>query len=261
MNHEELDQGLAKLGLHYLKNNLNDFVAGSVKQRWGSQQVIEGLVRSELQELYRRNVERRITSAKLGKFKPLAEFDWNWPRKIDRDCIETLMKTDFIREHSNAILFGPSGCGKTMIAKNLAYSAVMNGYSTLCTEAFDMLTDLEQQETSRMLKSRLAKYTKPKLLVIDELGYLSYTTKSADLLFRVITGRYQSGSTILTTNVPFKDWATIFPNASCLSALVDRLMHKADITAIDADSYRQKEASERKAMQKSKEPTKEVRKK
>ena len=261
MNHEELDHGLTKLGLHYLKNNLNDFVASAVKQRWGSQQTIEGMVRSELQELYRRNVERRITSAKLGRFKPLAEFDWNWPRKIDRDCIETLMKTDFVRDQSNVILFGPSGCGKTMIAKNLAYSTVLNGYSALCTDAFEMLTDLEQQESSRMLKLRLAKYIRPKLLVIDELGYLSYTTKSADLLFRVITGRYQTGSTVLTTNVPFKDWATIFPNASCLSALVDRLMHKADISAIDADSYRQKEASERKAMNKSKNPKAEVKKK
>jgi DNA replication protein DnaC len=261
MNHEELDQGLTKLGLYYLKNNLNDFVANAVKQRWGSQQVIEGMVRSELQELYRRNVERRIASAKLGKFKPLSEFDWTWPRRIDRDCIETLMKSDFVREQSNAVLFGPSGCGKTMIAKNIAYSAVMNGYSALCIDAFEMLTDLEQQESSRTLKLKLAKYIKPKLLVIDELGYLSYSTKAADLLFRVITGRYQTGSTVLTTNVPFKDWATIFPNASCLSAMVDRLMHKADITTIEADSYRQKEATDRRAARKSNALPKENKKK
>ncbi|MCX6101984.1 MAG: IS21-like element helper ATPase IstB [Proteobacteria bacterium] len=261
MNHEELNNSLAKLGLHYLKSNLNDFIASAVKQRWSSQQSIEKMVQYELQDHSRRNVERRITSAKLGKFKSLSEFDWSWPRKIDRDCIETLMKGDFVKEQSNVILFGPSGCGKTMIAKNLAYATVMNGTSALCTDAFEMLTELEQQESSRTLRLKLSKYIKPKLLVIDELGYLSYTTKSADLLFRVITGRYQTGSTILTTNVPFKDWATIFPEASCLSALVDRLMHKADVTTIEADSFRQKEASERKASQKTKSNKNEVKRK
>jgi DNA replication protein DnaC len=246
MNHEDLQTGLTKLGLNYLRQHLNDFVSTSIKQRWGTQQSVEALVKFELEEQRRRTTERRVASSKVGRFKPLVDFDWAWPRKIDRQAVESLMDTEFIKQQMNVLLFGPSGCGKSMIAKNVAYTAATTGHSALVTDASDMLTDLEQQESSRLLKLRLARYTKPKLLVIDELGYLSYTTKSADLLFRVISARYQVGSTLLTTNVPFKDWATIFPNATCLSPLIDRLTHSCEIIAIDADSYRQKEAAERK---------------
>ncbi|MEY4717618.1 MAG: IS21-like element helper ATPase IstB [Pseudomonadota bacterium] len=256
MINEDLESGLTKLGLNYLKSHLSDFVANGIKQRWSTQQMVEFLVKYELEEHKRRTTERRVTASKVGRFKPLVDFDWSWPRKIDRGAVESLMNMEFIKHQTNVLLFGPSGSGKTMIAKNIAYAAAMSGQTTLATDASDMLTDLEQQESSRLLKLRLARYTKPKLLVIDELGYLSYTTKSADLLFRLITARYQTGSTILTTNVPFKDWSTIFPNASCLTPLIDRLTHRCDIIAIEADSYRQKEASERKT-QKSKKSAKE----
>jgi DNA replication protein DnaC len=252
MSNHELQKRLSKLGLWYLKDHMTDFVNRAVKGRWSPHQMIEHLVNHELEEYKRRTMERRIASAKIGRFKPMNEFDWSWPKKIDRQSIEALFDLELINQGSNSVLLGPSGCGKTMISKNLAYSAAIAGHSSLFVEASEMLNDLESQETSRHLKLRLAKYTKPKLLVIDELGYLSYTTRSADLLFRVITERYEKSSIIVTTNVPFKDWPVMFQNASCLSPLVDRLLHKCDVFAIDAESYRQKEAKDRKKKRDSK---------
>lgn len=200
----------------------------------------------ELQERLRRGSLRRVNGAVLGRYRPLSEFDWAWPKKINRDAIEELMTLKFIEEPANIVIFGPSGVGKTMIAKNIAYQAALHGHSALYTEASEMLSDLERQESPRLLKLRLSRYSKPKLLVIDEVGYLSYSNRAADLMFQLISRRHERTSTIVTTNVAFKDWATVFPGAACMVALIDRLTHRAEIVPIEGDSYRRKEAGERK---------------
>ncbi len=145
------------------------------------------------------------------------------------------------------ILAGPNGVGKTMIAQNLVHAAVLRGYTARPVTASELLNDLAAQEGSGALGRRLTRVCRPALLAIDEVGYLSYDTRHADLLFEVISRRYQQRSTIITTNRPFQEWNQVFPNASCVVALVDRIVHRAEVVQIEGASYRLKEAKEREA--------------
>jgi len=208
---------------------------------------LEQLLTWELTERKERSLERRLASAKLGRFKPLTEFDWQWPTKIDQQAIHQLMQLDFIEEISNIILLGSNGVGKSTIAQNLAYHAVIQGHTALFTTAANMLNDLAAQDGDNALRRRLRYYTKPKFLLIDEVGYLSYSNRHADLLFEIISRRYEQSSTLVTTNRPFSEWNEVFPNAACVVSLIDRLVHHSEVIAIEGESYRMKEAHEQAA--------------
>lgn len=206
---------------------------------------IESLITWEEQERARRSLERRLSSAHIGRFKPLADFDWQWPEQCDRAAIGELMTLAFLSTSANAILVGASGLGKSTIAKNIAHQAVLKGYTVLFTTAGQLLGDLAALDSDSALRRRLKYYAAPTLLVIDEVGYLSYSNRHADLLFELINRRYEQKSTLLTTNKSFAEWSEVFPNAACVVALIDRLVHNAEIIAIKGQSYRHKEAKER----------------
>jgi len=208
---------------------------------------VPALLDWEEKERARRSLERRLAEAHIGRFKPLNDFNWAWPKSCDRPAIEALMSLEFLKEPSNVILVAPNGLGKTMIAQNVAHQAVICGHSVLFTTAGHMLGDLAALDSDSALRRRLRHYARPRLLVIDEVGYLSYSNRHADLLFELVSRRYEQSSTIITTNRPFADWHEVFPNAACVVSLVDRLIHHAEIHRLDGDSYRQKEAQERAA--------------
>lgn len=202
----------------------------------------------EERERSRRSLKRRLDHARLGAFKPIADFDWTWPAKCDRSLIEELFSLAFIEEAANVVFIGSNGLAKTMLLKNLAHQAVLHGHTARFTLASDMLHDLAAQDSSTALARRLRRYTHPTLLGIDEVGYLSYDARYADLLFEVVTRRYeQQRSILLTTNKAFGEWNQVFPNATCVGTLVDRLLHRAEIVALEGKSYRLKEAQERTA--------------
>jgi len=197
-------------------------------------------------ERARRSLKRRLDNSRLGAFKPIADFDWTWPDKCDRSLIEELFSLAFIEEAANVVFIGNNGLGKTMLFKNLAHQAVLHGHSARFTLASDMLHDLAAQDSTIALARRLRRYTSPRLLAIDEVGYLSYDARYADLLFEVVTRRYeQRRSIVLTTNKVFGEWSQVFPNATCVGTLIDRLLHRAEIVALEGKSYRLKEAEER----------------
>lgn len=217
---------------------------------WGDIQSEPWLLRLldyEERERQRRSLEKRLKNARLGAFKPIADFDWKWPKKIDRRAVEDLFTLDFLTEAANVVLVGPNGVGKTLIAKNLAHQALLRGYTVRFTTASDMLHDLASKTSDYSLAQRLRRYCAPQLLVVDEIGYLSYDARYADLLFEVVTRRYENRSIILATNKPFVEWKDTFPNAACVVTLVDRLLHRAELLAIDGDSFRLKDAKDRAA--------------
>ena len=198
-------------------------------------------------ERQHRSLKRRLANARLLKYKSMADFDYQWPKKLDRELLDELFTLDFLEQATNVILVGPNGVAKTMIAKNLLHQAILRGHTARFVLASDMLHDLAAQDSSTQLARRLRRYTSVGLLCIDEVGYLSYDARYADLLFEVITRRYEQRPTILTTNKSFGEWNQVFPSATCVVTLVDRLVHRSEILAIEADSYRFKEAQERAA--------------
>ena len=206
----ELAQKLAGLGFCCLPAQLDDFLARAIRGRWDPRTLLEEMAQMEAVEKARRSLERRLRTARIGRFKPLADFDWDWPKKIDRPLIEQALTLDFIRQGRNLILLGANGLGKTM------------------------------------------KYARPALLCIDEIGYLSYDTHAADLLYEVVNRRYEQRSIIVTTNRAFKDWNAVFPNATSIVSLLDRLTHHAEITLIEGQSYRRRESEQEAAARRNK---------
>jgi len=199
----------------------------------------------EEQERARRSLERRIKAAHIGRFKPLCDFDWKWPKRCDRQAIQALMSLEFMTDATNVVLFGQNGLGKSTIAKNIAYHALTRGHNVMFTTAGQLLGDLAALDSDAALRRRLRHYATPNLLCIDEIGYLSYSNRHADLLFELISRRYEQKSTLVTTNRSFSEWNEVFPNAACVVSLVDRLVHNSEIVVIEGESYRAKEARER----------------
>jgi DNA replication protein DnaC len=175
-----------------------------------------------------RSLKRRLDNARLGAFKPIADFDWAWPSKCDRSLIEELFSLAFVAEAANVVLIGANGLGKTMLLKNLTHQAVLKGCTARFTLASDMLHDLAAQDSSTALARRLRRYTSLAILAVDEVGYLSYDARYADLLFEVVTRRYQTRPILLTTNKVFGEWNQVFPNAACVVTLIDRLCTSRD---------------------------------
>ena len=218
---------------------------------------LDPLLTWEETERARRSLERRLRCAHIGRFKSLADFDWTWPQQCDQQAIAELMTIDFLDSATNAILVGASGLGKTMIAQNIAYQAVLQGHTVLFATAGQLLGELAGLDSDSALRYRLKRYAAPDLLVIDEVGYLSYSNRHADLLFELINRRHEKKSTLITTNKSFSEWSEVFPNASCVVAMIDRLVHHAEILSIKGESYRRKEAQERATAKSRKGKTKE----
>jgi len=233
-----LANDLMNLRLFYLLENFDSFTRSTEGESAAG--LLRKMVTLELVEKNRRSVERRLRDARLGRFKRMEHFDWNWPKQYDRERLAEILDGDMVKRSKNLILLGPRGVGKTMIAKNLVNRALDQGYRGRFITAAKLVADLLAAD--HRLESRLRYYTNLDLLAIDEVGYLSFEPRAADLLFEVVSRRYEQAPIILTTNLAFKDWPSIFPGVACVSALVDRLIHHCDILPIQGESYRQKES-------------------
>jgi len=233
---------LKALGWHHTATHLDDLIAQATKQRWLPIQLLDHRAATEQDERTRRSLERRLARARIGRFKPMTDFDWAWPTRIDRPAVEAALRLDFLAAGRNLVLVAAQGLGKTMIAQNIAHQAVLAGHRVVFLTAAQLLLDLGGQDSARSLGRRLQYYSQQGLLLIDEIGYLSYDARAADLLFQIVSRRYERRSLALTTNLSFSEWSSVFPNATTVTALIDRIVHHADIITIDGDSYRRREA-------------------
>jgi len=243
---------LKHIGLKTIPANLDDFLARASKARWSPRMLLEQLAQEETQERSRRSLERRLRLSAIKKFKTMADFEWDWPTKVEREVIERALTLDFIHEARNFVLVGQNGLGKTMIVQNICHLAVLAGCSVLFRTAAAIVEDL-RHEMFEGRRRKLRGYSRADLLCIDELAYLSFDDKAADILYEVINRRYERRSVIVTTNRAFKEWNQVFPNATCIATLLDRLLHHADVTRLEGDSYRIRE-SQREAATRRKKP-------
>ena len=241
----DLTTQLAQIGFRASRDAVAAFLTHSHKSRLGPTESIEALVALERRARAATNLASRTRAAYLGAFKPLDRFDWAHPRKIDRELVERLFTLDFIGRGDNVLLRGQSGVGKTMLAKNLGHAALLAGKTVRFTTLAGALADLLQQESLPAFERRLKRYTRPSILILDELGYLPCDSRSADILYNIISRRNQQRSTVISTNLAFKQWGAVFPGAACVVALVDRFSQNCHKVDIDADSWRGSHSFER----------------
>lgn len=237
---DDIVRRLRGIGLRTDFDALTALFMHGTKSRMMPTEFAENLLSLEVRAREARNLARRTHEAALGSVPPLDRFDWNHPRTIDRDLYESLLELDFLRAKQNVLFRGQSGVGKTMLAQNLALRALEKGFTVRFATLGEALADLLKQESLPAVERRLRRYSAPDLLVLDEIGYLPCDARAADLFYNVISRRHEKKATIVTTNLAFKQWSTVFPGAACVVALVDRFAQHCHILDIDADSYRQK---------------------
>jgi len=233
---------LKALQLIYPLENLEALTREAAQRAWSHQAYLDRLLEGECQRREINGIARRIKNARFPVPKALEGFDWNWPKKINRPQVQNLLRLAFLEEHVNAIFIGGVGLGKTHLATALGREACEKGHTVLFTTAVDIVNTLGAAQIARNLRQELKRYTRPDLLIIDELGYLPIDKLGGDLLFQVFSDRYERGSVVITTNKIYKHWSSIFNNdATLTSAVLDRLLHHAETLLIEGPSYRMKD--------------------
>lgn len=242
---DTLTAQLQTLQLAFIREHYLSLAQPAAAEQWPPVAYLARLVEGELQRRQDRALERRLKAARFPLLKTLEQFQWNWPKKINRLQVQQWFRPAFLDTSTNAIFLGGVGLGKTHLAIALAYTACLAGATVLFTTAVDALHTLIAAQAAGRLKTELNRYLKPRLLCLDEVGYLPIDKTGADLLFQIISHRYEHGSMIITSNRPYKKWAEIFNNDSTLtSALLDRLLHHAETVLIEGSSYRMKDRLE-----------------
>ena len=242
MKPSQLPQHLEYLKLPFIQAQHSELAQQAAQQQWDHVEYLRRLIEGEYVQRRQRVIERRVKAARFPIIKTLEQFRWDWPKKINRMAVQDLFRLEFIKHRSNVVFLGNVGLGKTHLATALSYAACQDGRSVLFANAISVINDLSAAQKRGLLKRRLRTYLRPELLALDELGYLPIDQHGADLLFQVISQRYERGSIVLTTNKPFKQWASIFNNDSTIaSAVLDRLLHHADTIVIEGSSYRMKD--------------------
>jgi DNA replication protein DnaC len=240
-----LPDHLAFLKLAFFLDQYRPLADQAARESWSHGDYLARLADGEVQQHQEQSLRRRVRLARFPWVKTLEQFQWSWPKKINRAQIQHLFALGFLETHTNILLCGGVGLGKTHLAIALAHTACVAGHSALFMPAVDVINNLAAAHHAHRLKAELKKYLTPRVLVLDEVGYLPIDKSGADLLFQVLSARYERASTIITTNKAYKDWVTIFANDAALtSAMLDRLLHHAETLVIEGKSYRMKDRIE-----------------
>lgn len=240
-----LQAQLQRLHLNYIHDHCQELASKAAEQQRSHLDYLALLIEGEAAMREQRSIARRIRNARFPVLKTLDDFQWSWPRKINRPQIQNLFRLAFIATQTNVVLIGNVGLGKSHLAIALGHTACLNGHSVLFTTAVDIINTLAAAQSAGRLKREFHRYLKPTLLIIDELGYLPIDKHGADLLFQIISQRYERAPMVITTNRVYKHWSQIFNNDSTLtSAILDRVLHHADTVIIEGKSFRMKDEIE-----------------
>lgn len=245
MKDEQLVSSLHYLKLAYFRENHQPLAKEAAQKNWTPLEFLSRLVEGEALRRKDHATQRRLQAARFPVIKTLEQFDWTWPKKINRAQVQNLFRLSFLKDKGNVIFMGGAGLGKSHLATALAYEACLAGHTALFTTAIDIVNTLVAAQSAHRLKAELKRYLSPTVVLIDELGYLPIDKAGADLLFQVFSQRYETGSTLVTTNQAYKHWARVFNNdATLTSAVLDRLLHHAETITIEGKSYRMKDQIE-----------------
>ena len=245
MKDDQLNTYLLYLKLSFFREYHPALAKEAAEKNWTPLDFLNRLVEGETLRRRDRATKKRIQAARFPFIRTLEQFNWTWPKKINRTQVQNLFRLAFAKEKGNVIFMGGVGLGKTHLATALAYDGCLAGYTVLHTTAIDIVNTLAAAQSTNRLKSELKKYLGPEILLVDELGYLPIDKSGADLLFQVFSQRYETGSTIVTTNQAYKNWTKIFNNdATLTSAVLDRLLHHAETITLEGKSYRMKDQIE-----------------
>jgi DNA replication protein DnaC len=240
-----LDTQLQRLQLRYFKSHDQAAAGKAAEQQRSHVDYLAQLTDGETALRENRGIERRVRNARFPVIKTLDDFQWNWPKKINRPQIQNLFRLAFIATHTNVVLIGNVGLGKTHLCIALGHAACLSGHTVLFTTAVDIVNTLAAATAAGRLKRELTRYLKPALLIVDELGYLPIDKHGADLLFQIISLRYERAPMVITSNRAYKHWSQIFNNDSTLtSAILDRVLHHAETVIIEGKSFRMKDEIE-----------------
>lgn len=237
-----LDGQLDSLHLSHVKSHYQDLATKAAQKQLSHLQYLAELIEGEATVREDRAIERRIKKARFPVLKTMEDFQWSWPKRINRPQIQNLFRLAFVATQTNVIFISTVGLGKTHISLALGHAACIGGHSVLFTTAVDIINTLAAAQSAGRLKREMTRYLKPQLLIVDELGYLPIDKHGADLLFQIISQRYERAPMVITTNRAYKHWSQIFNNDSTLtSAILDRVLHHVDTVIIEGKSFRTKE--------------------
>ena len=229
---------MRNLGLDHAASILDPASQKAIARNEPPTTLLDHLMREQLRVTLETRAKAALRRSAIFPLTTVDSYDFNYPKQIDRDLVERALSLAFIEDKANVVFLGPSGVGKTHLANAIGQLAALRGYRVRFVLAADLVNDLVGGAARNTLNKRLATWAAPDVLIIDELGYLSFDARGADLLYQVFNKRYQRASTIVTTNLAFKDWGKLFHNSAAASAIADRLVHKGLLVKIVGKSKR-----------------------
>jgi DNA replication protein DnaC len=241
---DSLQSTLRQLRLSGLAQTLDVRLQEAASHQLSHAEFLELILQDELLVRDERQIQRRVKAAAFRELKPLDEFEWSFNPALPKKQIFDLATCRFVREHRDALLIGPPGTGKSFIAQTVGFQAIKQGFTVLYRSIFDVVRDFLHDEVLGDDDKVLTRYLKPDLVIIDDMGMKQLPRRSGEVLFEIVMRRYETRSTIMTSNRPLEDWGKLIGDVPSATAILDRFLHHAEVLTFSGKSYRLRKQSQ-----------------